>query len=131
MGKVKNLTIDDNALDIDTIVDFTSEPSYDLYIDPGLQSTDTITVTSPIDIGSLTTSTIDLDSITYDTASSYSITIDEPVALENSMPSIHKIQDMCKHYPALNTAWEKFKTIYKMVEQDYKGNFEDDDDIPF
>ena len=37
---------------------------------------------------------------------------------------------MCKHYPALAKAYENFKTIYKMVEQDYKGNHEDNNDIP-
>ena len=53
------------------------------------------------------------------------------VDFDNSMPSIYKIKDMCKYYPALAKAYENFKTIYKMVEQDYKGNYEDENDIPF
>lgn len=50
---------------------------------------------------------------------------------EDAMPNIHTINAMCNHYPALAKAYENFKTIYKMVEQDYKGNHEDNGDIPF
>tara|TARA_B100001057_G_scaffold371211_1_gene375251 strand:- start:958 stop:1293 length:336 start_codon:yes stop_codon:yes gene_type:complete len=53
------------------------------------------------------------------------------VDFDNSMPNIYKIKDMCKYYPALAKAYENFKTIYKMVDQDYKGNYEDKSDIPF
>ena len=37
------------------------------------------------------------------------------------------VKDMCQHYPALEKALENFKTVYKMVEQDYKGNHQDND----
>ena len=61
-----------------------------------------------------------------------SSSIDFPqVDFESTMPSIYKVNNMCKHYPALSKAYENFKTIYKMVEQDYKGNYEDKDEIPF
>ena len=51
---------------------------------------------------------------------------------ENAMPNIDTVNAMCNHYPALAKAYENFKTIYKMVEQDYKGNHEDNgDSIPF
>ena len=33
---------------------------------------------------------------------------------------------MCEEYPALKTAYEKFKTIYDMTLQDWKGNKQDD-----
>ena len=57
--------------------------------------------------------------------------IDIPqVEFDTTMPSIYKINDMCKYYPALAKAYKNFKTIYKMVDQDYKGNHEDND-IPF
>ena len=46
------------------------------------------------------------------------------------MPSLHKIDNMCEHYPALKIAYEKFKTIYKLVNQDYRGNHEDNE-YPF
>jgi hypothetical protein len=37
---------------------------------------------------------------------------------------------MCKEYPALAKAYENFKTIYKMVHQDWKGK-QKDDEFPF
>ena len=55
----------------------------------------------------------------------------ESIPFENTMPSIYTINDMVKHYPSLAKAYENFKTIYKMVEQDYKGNIQDKDEIPF
>ena len=42
------------------------------------------------------------------------------------LPAISEIENMCKEYPALEKAYENFKTIYKMVEQDYKGKQQDD-----
>jgi len=53
------------------------------------------------------------------------------VEFEDHMPSPEKLKKMCMHYPALEKAYENFKTIYKMVDQDFKGNHEDDEDIPF
>jgi hypothetical protein len=47
------------------------------------------------------------------------------------MPSIDKIHNMVGYYPALEKAYENFKTIYKMVEQDYKGNHQENDETPF
>lgn len=37
------------------------------------------------------------------------------------MPDISKIEDMCKEYPGLKIAYENFKSIYKMVHQDWQG----------
>jgi hypothetical protein len=49
------------------------------------------------------------------------ITIVEPVEFEDQMPSVAKIEDMCRDYPGLEKAYENFKTIYKMVHQDWQG----------
>jgi hypothetical protein len=47
----------------------------------------------------------------------------------------HEVEKMCKEYPALEKVWRNFKTVYDMVQQDYKGKKQageiDDDDIPF
>ena len=43
----------------------------------------------------------------------------------DNMIDIAEVEDMCEKYPALKTAYEKFKTVYKMVEQDYKGKYYD------
>ncbi len=40
---------------------------------------------------------------------------------KDKMPDIHKVRDMCKRYPSLKKSYENFKSIFTMVEQDYKG----------
>ena len=76
-----------------------------------------------ISIGDLTTDTIDLDNLT--------ITLNNPVEFEDHMPSVAKVEDMCRDYPALEKAYENFKTIYKMVHQDWQGRQDDKNDFPF
>jgi len=94
---------------------------------PELENTsDAVTIT----LGDTTFS----DSVyTTDTGSEYTFNVyGEEKEFEQTMPSVHKINNMCKHYPALAKAYENFKTIYKMVDQDYKGNHEEaDNEIPF
>ena len=101
-------------------------------------------MTSPI---SITTATLDTDYV-YDTASTITLTspsYDDTVTFDvgsdyynqdfvDTMPSVHKIDEMCKEYPALGIVYNKFKSMYKMCEQDYKGKLKEqglDDDIPF
>jgi hypothetical protein len=88
----------------------------DLYIDT---STDSTTITG---------ADIDLTDDSWGNLSSLSITITE---FENCMPDIYKIKNMCEHYPALEKAYENFVSIYKMVHQDYVGNYQTDDEVPF
>lgn len=58
------------------------------------------------------------------------LTLDN-VLWENYMPDPAKLKRMCEQYPALAKAYENFKTVYSMVEQDWEGNYEDDDDELF
>lgn len=95
------------------------------------------TVTSPIDTMADTV-TIDISSLTSDTADfDVSNITFEYIEFEDKMPDLSKVKSMVKHYPALAKAYENFKTVYKMVEQDYKGKVaageidEYDDNIPF
>lgn len=44
-----------------------------------------------------------------------------PVVFVNYMPRPSDIEAMCKEYPALEKAYENFKTVYKMVKQDWDG----------
>jgi len=67
--------------------------------------------------------TIDLDSL--------NITLDNPVEFEDYMPDVAKVEDMCNDYPALRKAYENFKTIYKLVHQDWQGKQDDDEHLPF
>jgi hypothetical protein len=97
----KTLTIDSHTFEVVNVGDITL-------------STDGMQVYGNhdwISIGDLTTDTIDLNSII----------ITQPVEFEDEMPSVAKIEDMCNDYPALEKAYENFKTIYKMVHQDWQG----------
>jgi len=100
-------------------------------------TTDTITITgtndmdsSWVSVGDITTSTIDIDSII---SSNDNITFDwdniniTPTLWQDTLPDVDTVDDMCNKYPALAKAYENFKTVYKLVEQDYKGKKEDED----
>jgi hypothetical protein len=50
-----------------------------------------------------------------------------PVEWEHEFPAFHKVKEMCKEYPALEKAYENFKTIYTMVEQDWIGKQKEQD----
>jgi hypothetical protein len=110
---------------------------------------DTITISSAMssdseytfDIADLTVNTIDISDITYSTTNTGTITLEdthwtdsitwEQVEFEDHMPSVAKVEDMCKDYPALAQAYENFKTIYTLVHQDWKGKNDKDEELPF
>lgn len=81
---------------------------------------------------SIDTSSMEDITITIDENTHWSdhITL-EQTEFVDTMPSIDKIHNMVGYYPALEKAYENFKTIYKMVEQDYKGNHQENDELPF
>ena len=109
--------------------------------------------TFTISIGDSTytnTSTIDISNITTVTDSDYTFNIDDissgdvtfTTDIKNSTYdwSINdyidpeEVERMCKEYPALAKVWQNFKSVYDMVQQDYKGKKEAgeiDDNIPF
>lgn len=89
----------------------------------GMNSDFNIGSVTGIDISTISTNdsiTINWDNFTAD------------VLWKDKLPDPARVEKMCRHYPALEKAYENFKSIYKMVEQDYKGNHEDKDDtLPF
>lgn len=106
-------------------------------------SEDIITIDTSVDedltfdVSDITVSSIDISSI----ANTGTITLDDTHWADNitweqtefvdKMPSLEKVHNMCGYYPALEKAYENFKTIYQMVEQDYKGNHQENDETPF
>jgi hypothetical protein len=95
----------------------------------------TITGTNDMDsswvsVGDITTSTIDIDSII---SSNGNITFDwdniniTPTLWQDTLPDVDTVNKMCEEYPALAKAYENFQTVYKLVEQDYKGKQEEED----
>jgi len=88
------------------------------------------TVINTIDVSTINNANV--GDVWYDTVSVYNgttyewvsvddsinITLNEPIEFEDHMPSVAKVEDMCKEYPGLKKAYENFKSIYKMVYQD-------------
>jgi len=121
---------------------------------PGLTDDDTITVDLSKTYGTTTTYlagdnvtditvsdvndgcfTVSLDDYTTDTIDINwdrigNITL-ESTMFEDCMPDPQKLKKMCEQYPALEKVYENFKTVYSMVEQDWKGNHDDEDELPF
>lgn len=103
---------------------------------------DVITVTIS-DVYDLTNQMIDIStissSVVYNTSNN-SIYINDgtdwvvtpqQITFENMMPDPYVLKEMCKEYPALEKAYENFKTIYKMVEQDWDGKQKERNNPPF
>ena len=44
---------------------------------------------------------------------------------ENSVPSLEKIDEVCKDYPSLKIAYEKFKNVWRICYEDYRSNNKD------
>jgi hypothetical protein len=105
-----------------------------------LSSGDTITIdtTSTINIDDYMVDTIDISTITTSILDpAYDVNLDwatgitfDRVMFEDDMPDPQEIKRMCEEYPALEKVYENFKTVYKMVEQDWRGK-QDDDELPF
>ena len=114
--------------DVNDIVILTgsSEP-YTISYDDNMVSTTTISTSDLTITDSDYTFTLD-DTINIDDIIS-GTTVNTGFGTEwiDHLPAMSVVQDMCKHYPALEKALENFKTVYKMVEQDYKGNHQDND----
>jgi hypothetical protein len=80
----------------------------------------------------ITSSSIDTINISYILSSDDNISFDwdnisiTPTLWKEALPDVDTVNAMCNEYPALAKAYENFKTVYKLVEQDYKGKQEDD-----
>ena len=119
---------DDKTFDLDdltiSISDDYLNDSNTITIDMNDYSMSSYTVDT-VDISSITTSTIDT---TWDSLTN--ITFDR-VMFEDDMPNPQTLKQMCEEYPALEKVYENFKTVYKLVEQDWKGKQDDDEELPF
>ena len=90
---------------------------------------DTITIdTSGFDSMMHGQSTFNIGSIDDDFDVS-TLTFNDPIEFEDVLPSMSKISLMCNEYPALEKAFENFKTAYMIVKDDW--NEENDDELPF
>jgi len=85
---------------------------------------DSITTT----ISGISTNTVDISDIL---SSNDQFTFDYdnikivPTLWTETLPDVDTVNAMCNEYPALAKAYENFQTVYKLVEQDYKGKQDD------
>lgn len=114
---------EDLTFDLD---DITLTSSNDYITDSNTISIDMSDYTVSTIAGSISTTTI--SDPTWDTLTG--ITFDR-VMFEDDMPDPQTLKRMSEEYPALEKAYENFKTIYKLVEQDWKGKNNDDKELPF
>jgi hypothetical protein len=66
-----------------------------------------------------------VSSITLDDINTSAFTWKLPEEWVDAFPDYSKVQEMCAKYPAFKIAFEKFKQMYDLVEDDYeakKGN---------
>tara|TARA_B100000424_G_C22939510_1_gene499938 strand:+ start:475 stop:849 length:375 start_codon:yes stop_codon:yes gene_type:complete len=89
--------------------------SMDLVDDYGVS--DTVTITLDDTLKSLTDNYDPLYDINLE---DIKVTVVEQ-DFKDKMPDLNKVKDMCKRYPSLKKSYENFKSIFAMVEQDYKG----------
>ena len=102
-------------------------PETDYKVSYVASSLDTSTIaSSTIDSSTVTLNTSTIGTHTFDDDYIINSTYDPPIEFEDEMPSMSIVNEMCAEYPTLKTAYEKFKTVYKMVEQDYKGKIENE-----
>ena len=95
-------------------INYVSSPSYTF-------SGSTVNISPGLTVGgiipSLTTSQISgLNISNISAIDTYSV---YPVEWETCFPDWSRIQNMCKEYPGLAIAFDKFKTTYKLVRDDY------------
>jgi hypothetical protein len=86
----------------------------------GYSPSDTITISgggSGLTIGSGLTSSGTISISTVGAGSGFNWSM--PEEWDGCFPDWNRIQKMCKEYPALAIAFEKFKTTYKLVKDHY------------
>jgi len=120
---------------IDTItLDLSDYPDEAFITDTGSDYTFNVSTNT----NSSVISSSNLDSITTISGiTGYTISSDDQISFDwdnikivptlwtETLPDVYTVNDMCEEYPALAKAYENFQTIYKLVEQDYKGKKED------
>ena len=95
------------SADSDTIIISTSGTSMGCTIGSNMINNPSMTISSNGNVG-IGTTTISSSSFNWKTEE-----------FVNCLPDYNRIQKMCKEYPGLAIAFEKFKNVYKIVKDDY------------
>ena len=112
----------------ETVFSVNPEPDYKVsYTTPTIDiSSISTTSSSTIDSSHVSVNTSTIGTHTFDDNYTFSTTYETPTVFEDVMPDLVTVNDMMVEYPTLKIAFEKFKRVYKMVEQDYKGKTENE-----
>ena len=112
---------DDDTITID-LTDYNMNTNSNWVTSCTLDSITTVSgvSTDTINIGDYVVSSDDQISFDWDNISI------SPTLWTEVLPDVGTVNKMCEEYPALAKAYENFQTVYKLVEQDYKGKQEDD-----
>ena len=112
----------------ETVFSVNPEPDYSIsYPSPTIDiSSISTTSNSTIDSSHVTVNTSTIGTQTFDDNYTFTTTYETPTVFEDVMPDLVTVNDMMVEYPTLKIAFEKFKRVYKMVEQDYKGKIENE-----
>ena len=112
--------------------DFVTDTGTDYTFNVSTNTNGSVITSSNLDsittISGISTSTVNISDIL---SSDDQITFDfdnikiVPTLWKETLPDVDTVNDMCEQYPALAKAYENFQTVYKLVEQDYKGKKED------
>lgn len=115
---------------------FTSSGDVTITVDNSYAASDVITISNmaggietitlpPLSVSGTdyilsTDTTINLDGLSSSTF------VFDRTEWKDCFPDFNTVEKMCEEYPGLAKAFENFKTVYKMVEQDWKGKMKDD-----
>ena len=112
--------------------DFVTDTGTDYTFNVSTNTNGSVITSSNLDsittISGISTSTVNIsDIISLDDQISFDFDNIKivPTLWKEALPDVYTVNEMCKEYPALAKAYENFQTVYKLVEQDYKGKKED------
>ena len=119
------MTTDPNKFDPITV---TSDDTIDLSeFALGTNSNNTMYYTT--DSGMMNTITLSPPASSYPSENywdSISTSFRNMKEFEDIMPSLTKVEEMCKMYPAVDKAFENFKAVYNLVKDDYEARKNND-----
>ena len=131
-----NKAIDTITLDLSDYPDeaFITDTGSDYTFNVSTNTNSSVISSSNLDsittISGISTSTVNISDI-LSSDDQISFNFDDilitPTLWTETLPDVDTVNDMCNKYPALAKAYENFQTVYKLVEQDYKGKKEDED----
>lgn len=89
---------------------YSNIPSGNVTVGSGATGSNYMTITSGGNVG-----------IGTATGSSFNWTV-QTEEFVNCFPAWSRVEDMCEQYPGLKIAFEKFKTVYTLVKDDYDSS---------